>query len=63
MHIETRSSFLIDWESATIKLGGQTKRLAISKGDFAIRLTAFVEAGDKTGYTALVKRAFDKTER
>ena len=36
-----------------------------SKGDFAIKLTAFVEAGSNTGYLALalVKRRIDMVEK
>ena len=32
-------------------------------GDFAIKLTAFIEVGNRTGYIATVKRAIDLTER
>ena len=34
-----------------------------SKGDFAIKLIALVEAGSNTGYLALVKRRIDLVEK
>ena len=33
------------------------------KGDFAIKLKSLIEAGAKTGYLAIVKRAVDCQER
>ena len=35
----------------------------LKKGDFAIRLMSFVEAGDHTGYFFLVKRQMDQKEK
>lgn len=33
------------------------------QGDFAIKLTKFIEAEEMTGFVALVKRKIDSTER
>ena len=34
-----------------------------SKGDFAIKLEALIEAGSKTGYLATIKQAIDEEQR
>ena len=49
----------MNWESASIYVGPKKQQV----GDSAIKLTAFIEAGNRTGYIATVKRAIDLTER
>lgn len=46
----------MNWESASIYVGPKKQQV----GDSA---TAFIEAGNRTGYIATVKRAIDLTER
>ena len=42
---------------------GRDGQRSESKGDFAIKLDALIEANEKTGYLATVKRAIDCEER
>lgn len=55
--------FFIDWENASIATLRKDGSRSASKGDFAIKLTALVEAGSNTGYLALVKRRIDMVEK
>ena len=48
----------MNWESASIYVGPKKQQV----GDFAIKLTAFIEAGNRTGYIVTVKRAIDLTD-
>lgn len=53
-----QKEYYSDWESGT---SGVTKKGGIrdARNDFAMNITAFVEAGNSTGYLANVKREFD----
>ena len=44
-------------------IAGKDGQWSESKGDFAIKLDALIEADEKTGYLATVKRAIDCEER
>lgn len=58
-----QSSFYVDWEAASVGTCGRDGVRSESKGDFAIRLDALIEADSKTGFMATVKRAIDGEER
>ena len=59
-HLE---EFFIDWENAGLSTVKKDGSRSTSKGDLAIKLTAFVEAGSNTGYLAIVKRRIDMVEK
>ena len=59
-HLE---EFFIDWENASLSTVKKDGSRSTSKGDFAIKLTASVEAGSNTGYLAIVKRRIDMVEK
>ena len=53
---------MIDWENpsiSTVHADGSFSK----KGDFAIKISAMVEAQDNTGFIAVVKRAIDNKKR
>lgn len=57
MELQKRTEYFSDWEKGTsgVIKGGYKD----AKNDFAVTLTAFVEAGSSTGYLADVKREHD----
>ena len=57
------SEFMIDWVTPSITTLLRDGSPSNSKGDFAMKLTALVEAGGSTGYLALVKRHLDGKEK
>lgn len=57
------TEYRVDWDSASIKTIEKNGTDSKSKGDFAIKLTALVEAGSGTGYLAKVKRRIDMVEK
>ena len=56
-------AFYVDWDFPSVGIVGHDGHRSESKGDFAIRLDALIEANEKTGYLATVKRAIDDEER
>ena len=54
MSHQKRVEYFCDW-SAGVTKGGQRD----TKNDFAIKIVAFVEAGNSTGYLASVNREHD----
>lgn len=55
--LKKRVEYFSDWEHG---ISGVTKgAYKDAKNDFAITLTAFVEAGSSTGYLASIKREHD----
>ena len=57
-YVGTRVLYGVEVPSVGNILGVRSR----SKGDFAIKLTAMVEARSHTGYLALVRRRIDKKE-
>ena len=57
------AEFYMDWDSPSIGTVLKDGTRSSSKGDFAIKLTAMVEAQNHTGYLALVKRRIDDKEK
>lgn len=49
--------FFVDWERGVLGIlkGGNST----AKNDFALKITAFVEAGSSAGYLCTVKREHD----
>ena len=61
--VHVNEEFYIDWEKASVSTIRKDGTKSASKGDFAMKLTALVEAGSHTGYLALVKRRIDLVEK
>ena len=52
-----KQTFFVDWEQGVS--GIMKDNTSIAKNDFAMRITAFIEAGNSTGYMCTVKREHD----
>ena len=63
LNLLQQADFYVNWNSASIGTVLKGGILSSSKGDFAIKLTALVEARSQTGYLALVKRRIDDKEK
>lgn len=55
--------FAMMWDDPAIHLQQNDGSLSIKKSDFALKLSAMVEAGDNTGFLANVKRAIDGQQK
>ena len=56
-------SFVMMWDEPAIHLQQNDGCLSNKKSDFAIKLSAMVEAGENTGFLANVKRAIDGQQK
>jgi len=53
----------MDWDDPALYIQQNDGSRSLKKADFAIRLSAMVEAEDNTGFLAIVKRAIDGREK